>query len=573
MVYESSYLSSAICAYLQGAIIGERITIEEQTLGADQPQADIAPTIARSTAIMSVATLLSRITGFARMWATALALGAGAIASGYNVANNVPNMIFELVAGGILSSLFIPTFMEVREQRSEKDAWRFVSHILNICLLALGTVAVVGTIFPDPFIWTQTFKMPVETAASVREPAGFLFRFFAIQVFVYGGGMIIQGILNAQRRYLWTALGPVFNNLIVIATMLYVASRPALDTTTLIVLACGTTLGVFVMFAVMLPSLKKTGIRYHFELGLDDPAIRKMLRLALPTLVYVITNLVTVSFRNASALAATPSGTSVLSYAWTWYQLPYGILAVALATATFTELSNYASKNDMVGFKITLSKGLRSTALLMMPAAAMLFALATPLSSLFVAGRFEQSDVAMVAGALRYWSVALTFFALMMFILRAFYSLKDTKTPAWCNIGTSAVQVGGYLVLTTGIGAWSGFGINGIPLADALFCLLQFSALLVLMQRKIGPFDIKSFLSTALRMAVASALAALVASAVSTAIGNRVDGITGSLTQVFAAGSIGLIVAFALAYLGGVREMSIITDLVKGRIKKRTGRL
>lgn len=521
---------------------------------------------------MSVATLLSRITGFARMWATALALGAGAVASAYNVANNVPNMIFELVAGGILSSLFIPTYMDVREQRGDDEAWRFVSHIFNICLVALGFVAVIGTVFPAPFIWTQTFKMSADTAGLVREPAEFFFRFFAIQVVVYGAGMVIQGILNAQRKYLWTALGPVFNNLTVIATMLFVASRPRLDSTTLMVLAIGTTLGVVVMFAVMIPSLGKARIKYKFELGLKDPAIRKMLKLAIPTLIYVITNLVTVSFRNASALSASPSGPSVLSYAWTWYQLPYGILAVALATAMFTELSQYASKNDMKGFTSTLSRGLRSTTLLIMPTAAVLCALATPLASLFVAGRFEAEDVVHVANALRFWSLALTFFALMMFVLRAFYSLKDTFTPAWTNLGSSALQITGYLVLTTGFGAWTGFGINAIPLTDALFCLLQFTILLTLMRKKLPELDVAGFIGVFARMAVASVVGGIVASFTSGWLDGFGQGIGGALLQVGGAGILGLSTAFLIALLLRVNEVTVLRNIARTLIRKVTGR-
>ena len=107
-------------------------------------------------------------------------------------------------------------------------------------------------------------------------------------------------------------------------------------------------------------------------------------RLAVPTVVYVVTNLVAVSFRNASALAVIPKGPAVLMYAWTFYQLPYGILAVALATAVFTELSDSAGHKDCSALKGHFGRGLRATGVLMLPAAALLIALAEPLVSLFV---------------------------------------------------------------------------------------------------------------------------------------------------------------------------------------------
>ena len=116
---------------------------------------------------MSIATTMSRITGFVRIWATALALGATGLASAYNVANNIPNMIFELVAGGILSSLFIPTYLEVKARRGDEAAGRFAGHVFTLFVLALGTVALIGTLFPQPFIWTQTFRSSTGAGAEV----------------------------------------------------------------------------------------------------------------------------------------------------------------------------------------------------------------------------------------------------------------------------------------------------------------------------------------------------------------------------------------------------------------------
>lgn len=512
--------------------------------------------------------MLSRVTGFIRMWATALALGAVGLTSAYNIANNIPNMVFELVAGGILSSLFIPTFMQVRADRGEEGAFTFASHVFNIFVLALGVVAVIGTLLPQPFIWTQTFRDTSTQSAEVRAAAEFFFRFFAIQVVVYGGGMVIQALLNAQRRYLWPALGPVFNNIVVIATMLYVATMP-LDRTAMTVLAIGTTLGVVAMFAVMIPSLIKSGVRYVPEIGWRDPAIRRMLVLALPTLLYVITNLVAVSFRNASALAVSPDGPSVLMYAWTFYQLPYGILAVALATAVFTEMSEAAGVDDTVRFRLVFSSGLRSTALLILPASALLVALAEPLASLYLVGRFSANAVPAVAGALRWWSVGLVFFACMMFVLRAFYSLKDTRTPAQVNLFTTVVHIGGYVVLSTGLAAWHGLGLNGIPIADGIFYALQFVVLLTLMRKRLGGLDLRGFASTIARMAIASVAAAGVAYGVAAAVAPVAEGFVGGAAQVAAGGISGLLAVWIAARLLRVAEVTEFTARIAARLTRR----
>jgi len=517
---------------------------------------------------MSVATALSRVTGFVRTWATALALGATPLAASYSVANNIPNMIFELVAGGILSALFIPTFLEVKERRGQDEAWRFASHCLNLSLLALGVVATVGILLPEPFIWTQTFRLPADGSATVRDLAEFFFRFFAIQVVVYGGGMVVQGVLNAQRRYLWPALGPVFNNLVVIATMVYVAWQSLDSETALVVLAVGTTLGVVAMFAVMLPDLKRSGMQWRPELGLSDPDVRHMLFLALPTVLYVATNVIAVSFRNASAFAVSEDGPAIVMYAWNFYQLPYGVLAVALATAVFTELSESASKKDTTGFKLNLTLGLRNTGVLMLPSAAALIALATPLVSLYRVGAFDAESVAPVASALQLWAVTLPFFASMMFVLRSFYSLKDTRTPALTNMVLTVVQISLYLLLTTGFGEWAGLGINGIPVADGVFYSLMLVTLLFLLRRKIGSFDLASVIGTFGRMGIASVVAGLAAYGVVVLLTPILTGVLGSLVIVIVGGVVCFAVALGLGHVLGVREVAALAVLL-GKLKSK----
>lgn len=511
---------------------------------------------------MSTATTLSRATGFVRMWATALALGATGLTSAYSIANNIPNMVFELVAGGILSSLFIPTFMEQLAENGDDGAWRFASHVFNIAVLMLGFVAVIGIVFPAPFIWTQTFRLPPDQAQGVRAAAEFFFRFFAIQIVFYGGGMVVQGLLNAQRRYLWVALGPVFNNVVVIATMLAFAAMP-LGRTSLVVLAAGTTLGVLTMFAVMIPSLAQGGIRYKRELGLKDPAVRHMLVLAIPTIVYVVTNLVAVSFRNASALAVSNNGPAILMYAWTYYQLPYGVLAVALATAVFTELSDAAGRKDMSELKAQFSRGLRATGVLMLPAAAMLIALAEPLASLYRIRAFKASDVPDVASALRWWAVGLIFFACMMFVLRTFYSLKDTRTPMFANLALTPIQIGLYVLLTTGALGWSGLGLNGIPIADVVFYALLFAALAMLLRRRIGGYDLRGVATTFALMMLASILGGAVAWGVSKLLAPAIPRFGPALIQVLAGGAAGIAVAVAMGRLFRVPEIAMATALVQ----------
>jgi putative peptidoglycan lipid II flippase len=519
--------------------------------------------------MMSTATMLSRVTGFLRMWATAFALGATGLMSAYSVANNIPNMIFELVAGGIISALFIPTFMELREKQDEQTAWKFTSHVFNLAVLGLGAIALIGTFFPEPFVWTQTFRLPPGQSEGVVTAATFFFRFFAIQVVLYGAGSIISALLNSQRRYFWPAVGPIFNNVVAIATMLAFVALRGNPKAAMVVLAAGTTLAVLIMFAVQVPAVFRSGWRYSWGLGLDDPALRRMLKLAIPTVLYVVTNLAAVSFRNASAFAVSPNGPSVLTYAWIFYQLPYGIFAVALATAVFTELADAAGRKDNDDFKATFTRGLRTTGVIMLPTSALLIALATPLVSLYRVGAFKASDVPLVAGALRWWALGLIFYASTMYLLRTFYSLKDTMTPMWVNLVlTIGVQISLYWLLSTGIGAWHGIGINGIPIADSIFYFCVATTLAVTLRKRIGGYDFRGIAVTFLKMIVASVVGAIVAWSIAYVFADIMRGFAGSLIQVAAGGSAGLAIAFATGRLLGVSEVAQATAML-ARVGRR----
>ncbi|MCL2881500.1 MAG: murein biosynthesis integral membrane protein MurJ [Coriobacteriia bacterium] len=524
-----------------------------------------APSVARSTAIMSVATLFSRITGFIRVWATAWALGAGLTASAFTLANNIPNMIYELMAGGILSAVFIPVFLEVRAKRGKEEGWRFASHAMNLAMLALMVVALIGMIFPQPFIWTQTFRLAKDTVA-LRNLSNFFFRFFAFQVVLYAFGAIVQGVLNAQRKFLWPAVGSIFNNVVVIAVMFWVgfaitAHGNVLTTSIKVVLGVGTTLGVFAMFAVMVPSLLKSGFRYHFELGWHDRDVRRMIILAIPAVIYTLTNLVASSFQTTAASSISASGAAIIYFANTWVNLPYGILSVALTTALYTEMSTYATRKDIRNFKLSMTSGLRSTALLMLPTSAALFALSTQVISLF-AGKFTAHDVPIVAHVLQYWSVSLVFRAVMIFIIFSFYALKDTKTVAIANLAATVFQAGGYLILTTGIGAWKGFGYVGIPIADGIFYILLFTSLLFLMRKKVGAFDIKSFVVVFCKAALASIVGGAVTFFLQRLMVNALGGgRIAALITIAGAGLCGLVVAFALIWLLRVQELSVLSSI------------
>jgi len=529
------------------------------------------PSIARSTASMSFATTLSRVTGFVRQWAMAVALGValtstGAIpiASAYAISNNIPNALYELLVGGVLSSMFIPIFLERRQRDGQEGAFSFSNKLLSVSFVLLGLMALVGTFLPQPFVWTQTFT---KTAAEAQLTI-YLFRFFAVQIVFYGFCAITTGILNSNRVFFAPAIAPLANNIVVIAVLLGVylplhATRPDLA---IVALGVGTTLGVVALFVFQLPALFKLGFRFRWSWDLADPSLRKMARKMVPIVVFTLVNIIGLSFRNAFATQAFPDGAAALLYAWMWYQLPYGVLAVAYITAVFPELADMAARVDWTPYKATFSRGLRVLSLLIMPMAAMLIALATPLVSLYVAGNFPRAAVPLIATILRLWTVGLFSFSSYMLTIRAFHAMQDSLTPMYTNLFATAVQIALYWYLT-GAG---GLGLAGIPLADAIYLTVHWLTLLVILRGRLGAFGGRQVLWTYGRVALASAAGGAAAWGVTVAASRFGTHAVVSIGQLLVGGTIGLAVAYGGAALMRVDEVHDAAAMLKrllGRIR------
>ncbi|MGN0034107.1 MAG: murein biosynthesis integral membrane protein MurJ [Coriobacteriales bacterium] len=519
--------------------------------------------VARSTAVVSAATLLSRVTGFFRTWACAFALGNTLLTSAYQIANSVPNMLYEFVAGGLLSTAFLPVYLSQRRELGEEGGTRYAANLFNLCIVVLGVVALLATVFAPQVIFTQTFVTGGEDA----ELATFFFRFFAIQVVFYGASAIISGVLNANKRFLWPALGPVANNIVVIVTFFGFVPIARYDAEFAKVwLAVGTSLGILVQAVIQIPALRRSGFRFHRGITLHGVGLGETARLAIPAIIFTAVNLVCVSVRNAFSLGVSENGPATLSYAWLWYQLPYGVLAVALSTTMFTEMSSSFARGDADGFRSDVRSGLRGTFFLIIPMAVLLFVLATMLVTLYHAGRFTTDDVMMVAMVLRGWAVCLPFYAGYMYLYFAFSARKDLMTVTKVNTVVSLMQIALYALLTTGVGSWHGLGLIGIPLADTCFFVTMFVLLYLMLRRRTGGFSDGSMHGLVARVVVAAALGGAVAFGLDHLLGTTTS-IGGAFVHVVVAGCAGLVVIYGLLGLMHVEEMSILRGLF-GRLRR-----
>ena len=525
--------------------------------GSSGPEGSSA-TVAKNTALMSVATLGSRITGLLRTWVMAFALGNTLITSAYTVANNMPNVIYDLVAGGMLGAAFIPVYLLQKERAGQAGGNLFANNILNLFAIILGAVSLLAAIFAPAVMSTQTFT--VEASAEVNTAAVFFFRIFAIQLLFYGIGGVINGILNAERVYFLPALAPALNNIVVIASFLaYMVLARTDQTLANTVLAVGTTLGVGVQMAIQIPALAKTGYRWQAVIDLHDPALIEALKIAIPTALYIVGSLVAYSCRNAFSLWTGDEGPSVLAYAWIWFQLPYGVLAVSLSRTMFTEMSVDAAKEDWPSLRSHITSGINVTLLLIIPLAALMGVFSESIMQLFQAGRFGGEDVVQVARVLTLWVIGLPFYSVWMYLYNVFAAMRKFLRFALLNCAFVVMQCVLYAVLCPA----SVLGLSGVPIADVIFYAVGCTATLIMLAKMIGGLSFGPTLWRAVRILLASAVGVALAWALLHFLPLGYGGMLQGLLQLILYGSISLVAIFAMCALLRLPEMDTVLRLAR----------
>ncbi len=466
----------------------------EETTGQLPPVARAERGLVRSTALMSVGTALSRLTGFLRVAAMAFALGVAEtrLADAYNVANNTPNIIYELVLGGILSSVFVPIFVEQIASRKEEEAWHVARAVMTVTLVLLSLVMLIGILAAPWIIRLYTFRVEPEAREAARTLATLFLRFFMPQIVLYGLGAAATGLLNARRRFVVPMFAPILNNLVVIASFLTFAAMfagpadPSPLNITLaqkLVLALGTTAGVAAMTLALWPSLRRIGFRFRWAFDLRHPAIRKLIRLSGWAVGYVVVNQVGLLIVIVLA-AGERGGYTAYQAAFIFFQLPYAIFSVSIMTALLPSLSEHWVQRDAARFRRVLARGIRASAFVVIPAAAGYLVLARPIMRLLLEHGVTRADsTELLASVLTFFALGLFSVSAFMLFLRAFYAMQDTRTPMLINVFAvglnTAVNFAYFPVL----------GVKGLALGHAT--AYTFAALVsaAILRRRLGGLE------------------------------------------------------------------------------------
>lgn len=504
---------------------------------------------------MSLGTLFSRLTGFVKWAMLGAALGFSPLADAYNLAHILPTMVYELVLGGVLTAVFVPLVVEQLQQRERTQAWRDVSKLVNAAVLLLVGVTLICWAAAPWLVRVQTIKI----GGADRELVLFFFVYFVPQILFYGLSAIGNGLLNAGHRFAMAAFAPVFNNLAVAASLGLYMAWPAFGKTGL---ALGTTFGVLLQVLVLAPELRAAGFHYFPSLDLRHPAVLKMARLSGPVILYVVFNQVNLSVQNNLAIPLR-GGVSALQYAFAFYVLPHGLLAVSIGTVLLPGMSELAVKGDWSGLARKVEQGLSWSAAAIVPAMAVFITMSLPLVQVLMQrGRFTSGDAGLLALVLACYSLGLLSFTVYLFINRVFYSLQDTWTPLALNfIGNLSNSVFNLLA----VGA---LGVAGLALGHALAYTVIASAAVWLIVRRVREIDLKRVLASMARVSAAGAAVGLFGWAFSRAWVVWLGGISlWAKAGILAAG----LAAAGLIYIGaanmaGVREVATLADIIKKRM-------
>ncbi|HEX9890842.1 MAG TPA: murein biosynthesis integral membrane protein MurJ [Actinomycetota bacterium] len=529
--------------------------------------------LARSTALMSAGTALSRVTGFLRVAAMAFALGVAEtrLADAYNVPNNIPNIVYELVLGGILSSVFVPVFVQelVRRQEDE-DPWHVARAVMTITVLLLGAVMVLGILFAPAIVKLYTFRVAGPAREAAHELASLFLRFFMPQIVLYGVGAVATGILNARRRFLIPMFAPILNNLVVIGSFLAFAAMTSgsgargpggITSAQKLVLALGATGGVAAMTFALWPSLRRLGFRWRWVLDLRHPAVRKLVRLSGWVVGYVVVNQLGLLVVIVLA-GGVQGGYTAYQAAFIFFQLPHAIFAVSIMTALLPSLSELWVNQDRASFRQVLARGIRAAAFVVIPAAAGYLVLARPIVRLLLEhGVATTGSTDLVSGVLVFFAIGLFPFSVFQLFLRAFYAMQDTRTPMLINVAAVSLNT------VVNLALFPVLEVRGLALGHAVAYAFASVMAAVILRRRLGGLEGRILAAGLARVMAGAALTAGAAWSAATWIGRQAGtGTFGDQILQVGGGVVAGLVVFVMAALAlRMEEFDVMKRVFLGR--------
>ncbi|GIU81709.1 MAG: murein biosynthesis integral membrane protein MurJ [Acidobacteria bacterium] len=482
--------------------------------------------VARSAGVVSIAVMFSRIMGLIREQVFAYYFGAGFLYDAYQVAFRIPNVLRDLFAEGALSAAFVKVFTDYQINKSEKEAWRLASLVMNALAVVLSIITIIGIIFSEQIVNLIADGFSPEKAWLATVMTQIMFPFILLVALA----AVAMGVLNTKGIFGIPASASTVFNIVSILFGLGFAywlsggswersfdkeTVPSMNAQWAIIgMAIGTLIGGAAQFLMQVPSLLKVGFRFSPILSFTDEGVRQVMKLMTPAILGTSAVQINVMV-NTFFVSGIEGGISWLQYAFRLMQFPIGVFGVAVGTASVPVLSRMASQNKLVEFRNTLSDSLTLVFLMTVPSACGLIVLGEPIIRLLYShgGAFKETDVPMTAYALAGYAIGLTGYAAIKVLSPAFYALNDAKTPMLIAVLSILVNALASYFFRNWLSHFHvsaehphGLAHVGVALATSSVALVNFFALAAIMRRRIKGLNGRKIASAFFKIAIASAI-------------------------------------------------------------------
>ncbi len=521
--------------------------------------------LAKTAGMISLLTMISRITGFIRDSIGGANLGAGLANDAYLAAFRIPNLLRDLFAEGALSSAFVPTFTDTTVKQGQEHAWRLVSVVVNFILVIMLGLILAGELWTPGLvrIIVPGFGNVPEKLALTIQLTRILLPFLAFVSLA----AVFMGVLNSSDKFSIPAFAPVmFNLTMIFAGVMTMHMAGVKDSPERIAVwwAWGAMLGGVLQMAIQLPMVFKLGFRWHWTLDWNHPGLRRIFTLMGPAIIGLSVTQINL-FVNTILASYLPEGSvTYLYYGNRLMQLPLGVFGVAIATALLPMSSKQLALGHKDEFVKTLSFGMRLLFVITVPAAVGIIVLSEPINRLlFQYGRFTPEAVKAVAYASVLYTLGLVAYAGVKVIVPTFYALKDSKTPLIAAVLAVVVNITLNLVFMKPL------GYKGLALATSIAAFVNFGFLIYKLRVKVGPLDGRRILNSLVRICLASgAMGFLIWSGSQGWLPGAGEHVPRALMalKVFALIGLGVLAYAAFGWFFQVPEQKRVWTLVKAKV-------
>ncbi|MCI3274710.1 murein biosynthesis integral membrane protein MurJ [Streptomyces cylindrosporus] len=533
----------------------------------------------KSSAVMAAGTMVSRLTGFVRSALIVSALGTALLGDTFQVAYQLPTMIYILTVGGGLNSVFVPQL--VRAMKEDDDGGEaFANRLLTLVMVALAALTAVA-VFAAPLL-VRVLSSSVAGDPAADDVAITFTRYFLPSIFFMGIHVVMGQVLNARGKFgamMWT---PVLNNIVIIVTLgmflwVYGTSAGSGITVTNIppegqrLLGIGVLLGLVVQALAMIPYLRETGFRLRPRFDWKGHGLGKAAMLAKWTVLFVLANqagaLVVTQLATAAVKDTNIAGTGFSAYANAQliWGLPQAIITVSLMAALLPRISRSAAEDDAGAVRDDISQGLRTTAVAIVPIAFGFLALGIPMCTL-IFGTSGTGAATNMGYMLMAFGLGLIPYSVQYVVLRAFYAYEDTRTPFYNTVIVAAVNaVASALCYFLLPARWA---VAGMAAAYGLAYAIGVGVAWNRLRKRLGgDLDGARVLRTYARLCIASVPAAALSGAACYAVGHTLgQGVVGSFAALLVGGAILLGIFFVAARKMRIEELNSLVGMVRGRL-------